>query len=191
MNNTHTNTHEKTSFLYHSQAFCLSFGNERHTRKKELSGNVLFSFFLLYSPLSSALTFIICLFVCFCFCFAEVICCSCIAVTKAIMQKKYRIHEVTLLGRPARLPVFFIRVTYSELVRSQVPSPVSSRCSYFFRNPLTLSLPSCRTSRRLKYFLHSSVALFNSLPTSVVCCFSFLQVVDKFFLPDKFSFGLL
>ena len=46
---------------------------------------------------------------------------------------------------------------------SQVPSPVSSRCSYSFRNPLTLSLPSCRTSRRLKSFLPSSVALFNSL----------------------------
>ena len=30
-----------------------------HTRTKELSGNVLFSFFLWYSPLSSALTFII------------------------------------------------------------------------------------------------------------------------------------
>ena len=66
VNNTHTH---KTSFLYHSQSFCLSFVNERptHTRTKELSGNVLFSFFLWYSPLSSALTFIICLFVCFCF----------------------------------------------------------------------------------------------------------------------------
>ena len=79
-------------------------------------------------------------------------------------------------------------------LRSQVPSPVSSRCSYSFRNPLTLSLPSCRTSRRLKSFLPSSVALFNSLPMSVVCCSSkrsFLKAVDKFFLPDKFSYGLL
>ena len=77
---------------------------------------------------------------------------------------------------------------------SQVPSPVSSRCSYSFRNPLTLSLPSCRTSRRLKSFLPSSVALFNSLPISVVCCSSkrsILQAVDEFFLPDNFSYGLL
>ena len=78
-------------------------------------------------------------------------------------------------------------------LHSQVPSPVSSRCSYSFRNPLTLSLPSCRTSRRWKSFLPSSVALFNSLPISVVCCSSmrsFLLAVDKFFLPDKFSYGL-
>ena len=50
------------------------------------------------------------------------------------------------------------------------------------------------TSRRLKSFLPSSVALFNSLPISVVCCSSkrsFLQAVDKFFLPDKFSYSLL
>ena len=83
---------------------------------------------------------------------------------------------------------------WSSSLRSQVPSPVSSRCSYSFRNPLTLSLPLCCTSRRLKSFLPSSVALFNSLPISVVCCSSkrrsFLQAVDKFFLPDKFSYGL-
>ena len=74
-------------------------------------------------------------------------------------------------------------------LRSQVPSPVSSRCSYSFRNPLTLSLPSCRTSRRLKSFLPSSVALLNSLPISVVCCSSkrsFLQAVDKFFFLISF-----
>ena len=34
--------------------------------------------------------------------------------------------------------------------------------SYSFRNPLTQSLPSCRTSRRLKPFLPSSVALFKA-----------------------------
>ena len=52
-------------------------------------------------------------------------------------------------------------------LRSQVPSPVSSRRAYSFRNPWSLSLPSCRTSRRPKSFLPSSVALFNSLPISV------------------------
>ena len=84
----------------HKDIFPLSFSGflsifrkrkNTHTHAQKNSGNVLFSFFLLYSPLPSALTFIICLFVCFCFCFAEVICCSCIAVTKAIMQIKYRI----------------------------------------------------------------------------------------------------
>ena len=92
-------------------------------------------------------------------------------------------------------------------LRSQVPSPVSSRCSYSFRNPLTLSLPSCRISRRLKSSLPSSVALFNSLPISSlpssVALFNslpisvvappsahFCKAVDKFFLPDKFSYGL-
>ena len=63
-------------------------------------------------------------------------------------------------------------------LRSQVPSPVSSRCSNSFRNPLTLSLPSCRTSRRLKSFLPSSVALFNSLPISVVCCSSVQALIS-------------
>ena len=72
----HTHTHEHTHtkdilVLPLSFSFCLSFVNEKHThtRTKELSGNVLFSFFL-----SSALTFIICLlaFVLFCqFLFCE------------------------------------------------------------------------------------------------------------------------
>ena len=50
-----------------------------------------------YSPLSSALTFIICLFVCFCF--AKVICCSYIAVTKAIMQINTEHHSLSLKGQ--------------------------------------------------------------------------------------------
>ena len=66
--NTHTHTHTKDIFLP-SFSFCLPFVNKRHThaRTKELSGDVLISFFLWYSPLLSALTFILCLFVCFCF----------------------------------------------------------------------------------------------------------------------------
>ena len=79
----------------------LSISRKRktHTCTKELSGNIMFSFFLWYSHLWSALTFIICWLVCFFF-FAKVICCSCIAVTKPIMQNKYR---KTLAARKPRV----------------------------------------------------------------------------------------
>ena len=58
VNNTHTNTHThthtytKTSFLYHSQAFCLSFGNERHTHTHKKNSLVMFCFlsFVVFSP---------------------------------------------------------------------------------------------------------------------------------------------
>ena len=46
----------------------------------------------------------------------------------------------------------------------------------------------------LKSFLPSSVALFNSLPISVVSCSSkrsFCKLLISYFLPDKFSYGLL
>ena len=81
-----------------SFSFCLSFVNKRHTHthththSHALKNSLVMFWFLSFcgiSPLLSALTFIICLFVfvLFCqffFCFVKDICCSCIAVTKAI-----------------------------------------------------------------------------------------------------------
>ena len=78
-------------------------------------------------------------------------------------------------------------------LQDQVPSSVSSRSHYYFRNPLSLSFPACRTSHRLKSFLPSTIALFNSLPSSVVSCSSksgFTRALDRHFSSDKFSFGL-
>ena len=123
---------------------------------------------------------------------------SCLSIARAILHVRHRQTHVDVLAtigwptlawhhRHQKLFLLWdlLHGGVPPSLRSQVPSPVSSCCSYSFRNPLTLSLPSCRTSRRLKSFLPSSVALFNSLPISVVCCSSkrsFLQAVDKFFL---------
>ena len=90
----HTHT-QKDIFLLSFSGFLSIFRKRKtytHTHTKELSGDVLFSFFLLFVVFSPAVCFdVYYLFVCLLlFCFAKVICCSCIAVTKALMQIKYR-----------------------------------------------------------------------------------------------------
>ena len=93
---------------------------------------------------------------------------------RAILHVHHRqMHNIDVLATISR-PTLAWHCCYQKLcllrdllhgggapsLRGQVPSPVFSHCSYSFRNPWTLSLPSCRTSRRLKYFLPSSVPLF-------------------------------
>ena len=67
------------------------------------------------------------------------------------------------------------------------------RTSHNLRNKLSLAFPDCRTSRRLRTFLPSSIALFNSLPPHVSSSPSkslFLQNLDKHFESDRFSLCL-
>ena len=56
-------------------------------------------------------------------------------------------------------------------LREQV-SLASTHTQYCLRSPLSLAAPHCRTVHRLKYFLPSTVTLFNSLPSSAVSCSS-------------------
>ena len=59
--------------------------------------------------------------------------------------------------------------------------------SYSLRNKLGLS------ASRLRSFLPSVIPLWNSLPTEVSSCkslSSFLCHLDKFYVSDRFSFGL-
>ena len=103
--------------------------------------------------------------------------------SRAWRQRRYKILMLLDLlhsGGPPRL-------------RDQVPSSVTSPSHYFFCDPLSLSFPACLTSHRLKSFLPSAIALFNSLPSSVVSWSSkiaFTRALDRHFSFDKFSFGL-
>ena len=73
----------------------------------------------------------------------------------------------------------------------KVPPTAVQRCDYSLRNSSSPAIPLCRTFHRQNSFLPAS--LFNSLPASVTSCSSkpaFLSALDKYFLPDKFNFGL-
>ena len=75
----------------------------------------------------------------------------------------------------------------------KVPRTAAQRCDYSLRNSSSPAIPLCRTFHRQNSFLPASLALFNSLPASVTSCSSksaFLSALDKYFLPDKFNFGL-
>ena len=68
-----------------------------------------------------------------------------------------------------------------------------ARTSYSLRNKLGVEFPSCLSASRLRSFLPSVIALWNSLPTEVSSCkslSSFLCHLDKFYVSDRFSFGL-
>ena len=75
----------------------------------------------------------------------------------------------------------------------KVPRTAAQRCDYSLRNSSSPAIPLCRTFHRQNSFLPASLVLFNSLPASVTSCSSkpaFLSALDKYFLPDKFNFGL-
>ena len=79
------------------------------------------------------------------------------------------------------------------LLHEQVPPTVSSRSPYPLRNSLSISLPTCHSSRYSKSFLVSAISLYNSLPQSVSSCsskHSFAQALNHHFASDKFSFGI-
>ena len=68
-----------------------------------------------------------------------------------------------------------------------------ARTSYNLRNKLGVESPSCLSASRLRSFLPSVIALWNSLPTEVSSCkslSSFLCHLDKFYVNHRFSYGL-
>ena len=77
-------------------------------------------------------------------------------------------------------------------LRAQLPTSVSARAKQSLRRD-TLAMPLCRTQRRLQSFLPSTVALWNSLPSSVLSCTSlssFLVSLDSQLISDRYSLGL-
>ena len=77
-------------------------------------------------------------------------------------------------------------------LRAQLPTCVSVRAKQSLRRD-TLAMPLCRTQRRLQSFLPSTVALWNSLPSSVLSCTSvssFLVSLDSHLISDRYSLGL-
>ena len=80
------------------------------------------------------------------------------------------------------------------ILHEQVPPTVSSRSPYPLPNYLSISLPTCHSSRYSKSFLVSAISLYNSLPQSVSSCsskISFEQALDRHFASDKFSLVFL
>ena len=77
-------------------------------------------------------------------------------------------------------------------LRAQLPTRVSVRAKQSLHRD-TLAMPLCRTQRRLQSFLPSTVALWNSLPSSVLSCTSvssFLVSLDSHLISDCYSLGL-
>ena len=77
---------------------------------------------------------------------------------------------------------------------NRLPRTVPEHSSYCHRNKLSIALPFCHTSHRLYSFLPASIALFNSLPSSLTSCSSrstFLIALDQHFSSDRFRFGIL
>ena len=74
---------------------------------------------------------------------------------------------------------------HQETVTTELSQVASVFAEYTF---------SCRTSRRLKSFLQSTIALFNSFPLSVVTCLSksgFTHALDRHFSADNFTSSCL
>ena len=77
-------------------------------------------------------------------------------------------------------------------LRRHLPLPASKRCTYSLRNAdMSFEFPVCNTTKHLSSFLPSSLALFSTLPHSVVSSTSlpiFIHRLDEHFQHDKFSF---
>ena len=76
---------------------------------------------------------------------------------------------------------------------AKVPPLVECRGMQMLRRR-TIEVPLCRTERRLRSFLPSTIQLWNSLPvyiTSSSTSSTFLSALDSFLLKDKYSFGLV
>ena len=77
-------------------------------------------------------------------------------------------------------------------LQSKLPPLASERATQTLRKN-TFRQAVCKTSRRLRSFLPSCIALWNSLPVSCTSCSSphtFLASLDKHFSADMYSFGL-
>ena len=103
----------------------------------------------------------------------------------------------TLAWRRRRFKLLLLwRLIHGEgppSLAASLPQPAADRSSRCLRNPHSLAYPYCKSTRRCRSFLPSSIGLWNCLPTSVTSCSSscsFLTSLDQFYKSDKFSFGL-
>lgn len=130
-----------------------------------------------------------------------------LAIARAVLGWSRRQHHNIDVLKKIQWPTLawrrrrFALLTLWELLRGRgppqlqamVPRKAADRTSHNLRNKLSLAFPDCRTNRRLKTFLPSSIALFNSLPPHVSSSPSkslFLQNLDKHFESDRFSLCL-
>ena len=129
-----------------------------------------------------------------------------LSVARAIVKKGRRVASnsavlemigwPTLAWRRRRLKLVLLwKLMHGHgppALRAQLPTCVSVRAKQSLRRD-TLAMPLCRTQRRLQSFLPSTVALWNSLPSSVLSCISlssFLVSLDSHLISDRYSLGL-
>ena len=129
-----------------------------------------------------------------------------LSVARAIVKKGRRVASnsvvlemigwPTLAWRRRRLKLVLLwKLMHGHgppALRAQLPTCVSVRAKQSLRRD-TLAMPLCRTQRRLQSFLPSTVALWNSLPSSVLSCTSvssFLVSLDSHLISDSYSLGL-
>ena len=103
----------------------------------------------------------------------------------------------TLAWRRRRFKLLYLwKLLHGEgppMLAKRVPQSAAARSERCLRNSLSLAFPLCNSSWRLKTFLPSSIALWNTLPVSVSStssASSFLRHLDVFLAADKFTFGL-
>ena len=129
-----------------------------------------------------------------------------LSVARAIVKKGRRVASNSVVLEMIGWPTLAWRRRCLKLVllwklihghgppalRAQLPTCVSVRAKQSLRRD-TLAMPLCRTQRRLQSFLPSTVALWNSLPSSVLSCTSvssFLVSLDSHLISDRYSLGL-
>ena len=129
-----------------------------------------------------------------------------LSVARAIVKKGRRVASnsavlemigwPTLAWRRRRLKLVLLwKLMHGHgppALRAQLPTCVSVRAKQSLRRD-TLAMPLCRTQRRLQSFRPSTVAIWNSLPSSVLSCTSvssFLVSLDSHLISDRYSLGL-
>ena len=129
-----------------------------------------------------------------------------LSVARAIVKKGRRVASnsvvlemigwPTLAWRRRRLKLVLLwKLMHGHgppALRAQLPTCLSVLAKQSLRRD-TLAMPLCRTQRRLQSFLPSTVALWNSLPSTVLSCTSvssFLVSLDSHLISDRYSLGL-
>ena len=108
-------------------------------------------------------------------------------------EESFKVGDQVLVHRQLLLLWKLLNGEGPPSLFAKVPPLVECRGMQMLRRR-TIEVPLCRTERRLRSFLPSTIKLWNSLPvyiTSSSTSSTFLSALDSFLLKDKYSFGLV